>query len=273
MLEQMTLFILIFGCLAAAYFDFKKRVIPNYITYPMIIIGLATSYLTSSIQIALIQSAIILIFGLLFYFTGRLGGGDVKLFLGLALLMPEFKGMPFIMPVVLISSLLAIIILSGYYAIRIFIDKKIKLKENVIKITIIIIVFAALAIYFGFLMIWQASNLINYLVLMIAFAFGLIFIAFDKEIKKNYFLKKIKINSLEKDEVIAKEFLKEKEKRLLGGAGILTEEKISLLKKAKVMEIMVYRNMPAFAPFIALAVLLLIIYPDVMLLFFPSWVV
>ncbi len=85
----------IVGLSISTYTDFKERIIPDWVSYGMIVLGLSLaayeSYFTQSIS-PLAWSAVltiaVFILAYIFWRAGAWAGGDVKLFTGLAALNP-----------------------------------------------------------------------------------------------------------------------------------------------------------------------------------------
>ena len=102
-----TIVIAVVACIYASYSDLKEGIIRNKLTFPLIIIGiiLNTVYVFTStgniwLFIAgLIITGIIFALGYLFWKMGAWAGGDVKLFTGIAALIP-FYSIPFYPPLV-----------------------------------------------------------------------------------------------------------------------------------------------------------------------------
>jgi preflagellin peptidase FlaK len=90
------------ACIYASYSDLKEGVIRNKLTFPLIAIGIilnAIYVFTSTGDIWLfikcvIVTAVIFVLGYIFWKMGAWAGGDVKLFTGLAALIP-FYAIPF----------------------------------------------------------------------------------------------------------------------------------------------------------------------------------
>lgn len=87
--------IAILACLYAGYSDIKKGIIQNKLTFPLIIVGLVLNgiyafMLGSPVFIitTFLYTVLIFIFGYIFWKLGAWAGGDVKLFTGLAALLP-----------------------------------------------------------------------------------------------------------------------------------------------------------------------------------------
>ncbi len=188
-----------------------------------------------------------------------------------------YAGRIFVLSILLVSAVTAVIFFFVFFTLK-YARKGIELKENrenLQKVFLFAIVFIA---YLWFLWQTQAVSPFALFFLGTGFFFGLLFLAFEKGIRKNFFLKKISLSQLEEDEVIATDFLDEKTKNALFGRkafgkektkiefgtfkGILGEKEKQKLEKAGIKEILVYRNMPPFAPFIFLAIIIVLIKPD-----------
>lgn len=83
------------GLALSTYTDFRDRTIPNWLTYGLILTGLALagveSYLQSSVSPLLLTMGVVLVTYIgayVFWRAGAWAGGDVKLFTGLAALNP-----------------------------------------------------------------------------------------------------------------------------------------------------------------------------------------
>src|SRR5262247_2322475 len=75
--------VLVSAVLAAAWSDFRSRQIPNWITVPSAILGLAFHFWFSGLNGAITSiegMALGLGIFIAFYFAGGMGAGDVKLF-------------------------------------------------------------------------------------------------------------------------------------------------------------------------------------------------
>ncbi|MDD3984848.1 MAG: A24 family peptidase C-terminal domain-containing protein [Methanobacterium sp.] len=95
------LIIAIITCIYVSYTDFKEGIIQNKITFPLIAIGILLNgiyfFMISNFLLFIkceIVTIIIFILGYIFWKMGAWAGGDVKLFTGLAALIP-FYAIPF----------------------------------------------------------------------------------------------------------------------------------------------------------------------------------
>ncbi|WP_048190737.1 A24 family peptidase C-terminal domain-containing protein [Methanobacterium sp. SMA-27] len=96
-----SIIIALVACIYASYTDFKDGIIQNKLTFPLIAIGIILNgiyvFTTTNILMfieCVIVTGIIFILGYVFWKMGAWAGGDVKLFTGLAALIP-FYAIPF----------------------------------------------------------------------------------------------------------------------------------------------------------------------------------
>lgn len=247
----------------SAYTDLKTGEIPNKITYALIAAGILLN-IAEQQWYGLAFGAAVFAIGYALYYTGKLGGGDVKLFAGIAMAMPFIAGTVFILPVLLYSALVAVMFLSVYYLVKLARLGKLELKENAQGIVNAIGLGAVLAAYFYFMTSFGFFQLQNSLILAIPLGFALVFLALEKSIRKKFFLKEVPLGKLEEDELIALEFLPEKIRQKINPKAkrIIDEKMIKELKAMKMTKIPVYRNLPRFAPFILVGVILAILRPE-----------
>lgn len=262
--------ILVLAVGIAAYTDWKKGFIYDWLTLPLIGIGfLLGTWEQNWMGIAFGMGVFAVLYA--FYWLGKLGGGDVKLFTGIALLMPFYQNQLFLLPALFFAALGAITFYSLYYLYRLKKEKiKIKWKENrqnVLKGTLFVIL---LSIYLAALVQVNGLSATVAGILWIPFLLAGVFVALEKPIKKNFFSKKVKLEELEEDEVIAMEFINKKilEKTGLGLKGIIGEKEKKKLKELGIKEVVIYANAPRFGPFIFLGVTLALWFPEIVRLFF-----
>lgn len=255
--------IVVVACALSAWTDLKTGEIPDKLTYALIAAGIVLNLVEFNLWAFALGAGIFAI-GYLLYYTGRIGGGDVKLFTGISLVMPFIKGTVFILPVLLYSALIAVVFLSTYYAVKLARLGKLEFKENAKGIFNAAVIGIFLIAYFAILLNSGVFKMQNALVLAVPLFFALVFLALEKSIRKNFFLKSAKLKDLEEDELIAWDFLPEKlQKKLkLKAKRIIDKQLIEELKKEKISEVLIYRELPKFAPFILAGVIIAILKPE-----------
>ena len=73
--------------IAATYYDLKKGIIPIEVTMPLCLLGFVTSILPQT-MINIILAACFLVIATPLYYKNYLGGGDIKLLIGVLLFTP-----------------------------------------------------------------------------------------------------------------------------------------------------------------------------------------
>ena len=109
--------ILLAGCGTAAFTDARTGLILDRITYPMIALGILLNLWEWELA-GLALGAGVFAIGYAVYYMGKLGGGDVKLFTGIAFLLPFFDGKVFLLNALFAASILAVVFYSAYYVSR-----------------------------------------------------------------------------------------------------------------------------------------------------------
>ncbi len=260
--------VLLAGCIAAAYTDAKTGLILDKITYPMILIGIILNLAEANWLFLGIGIGVFAI-GYAVYYAGKVGGGDVKLLTAIAFLLPMFGGSMFLLNALFIAALLAVTFYAVYFAAKYW-RTGINWRENrgsVKKAGLFGIVVIA---YFFALVQMKLLAVTAVLILAVPLGFALVFMSFERGIRKNFFLEKVKLDKLGEDEVIALEFLDKKIKKKLNLKikGVFGKEEIEKLKKLRVEQVPVYRGMPPFAPFILLGCIAALAQPDLISVLF-----
>jgi len=273
--EELRFVIVLIGALVASYTDLKTGLIYDKITYPMITLGIIFSladFITEKNPTYLIFPAVVFVLSYALYFFGKLGGGDVKIFLGIALLLPYYKGKPFFLSMLLMAALASVMVISIFYLIKLFKMKerpRITLSKDVIECLLLGIV---LLLYFAILSYLGIMEPLIALLFFIPLLFALIFLALRKQIQGEFFLRWLSVDELEEDEIIAKEFLDKETLNRIGATfkGIITEKDKKKLKRLGIKRVPVYRDLPPFAPFILLGTIIAYFWPDFFLHLFSG---
>jgi len=115
----------------ASYYDLKERIVSNrgwLIIYPMAVsVNVLDFYLKQNLQdipISLFSIFIAIVVGLLCFYSGFLGGGDVKTFIAISLLCPTFifsnwsLFYPFLPLATIVNSVFLLLIINFYLFTR-----------------------------------------------------------------------------------------------------------------------------------------------------------
>ncbi len=260
--------ILLAGCTAAAYTDAKTGLIVDKITYPMIAAGIALNLLEAE-WVFLVAGAAVFAIGYAIYYMGKIGGGDVKLFTGIVFLLPVLQGKIFILNALFAACILAVSFYSTYYVAK-YARKGIDWQRNRKSTRKALFFGAGIAAYLSAITYMQIVAWQTAAILAMPLMLALLFLAFEKGIRHRFFLKEVKLQNLEEDEVIATEFLNQKTKKTLNLKlkGVFGEKEKAMLQSIGVKTVPVYRGMPPFAPFILLGCIIAILQPDLLGLLF-----
>lgn len=289
-LEQTTLVLIstsiaFIGCLIAAITDFKWGIVPDKLNYALIALGAIMVLMRFELWNALAVYGIaiaVFVLGLLAYLFGQLGGGDVKFFAALTLLLPFYPKeiaalsplnpminipYPFIVSVFFTSAVLAVFFVSLSYLWMFWRDRKqIKnLKQTAMKG----------ALYFFLVtipltLLWGSINQLV-LVVIIPIALGAFLLPFKNILLEKYISQEKKVKDLDDDDVLAIELMSEETKEKLGLSSrktFLNIELKSLKEKARehgIETVPVSENLPKFVPYIFIALVINLLLGDAFL--------
>jgi Flp pilus assembly protein protease CpaA len=251
---------------AAAYTDYKTGLIYDYITYPLIGLGILINLFDANPVYSLGLGGIVFAMGLILYYLGKLGGGDVKLFTGLALALPFYGSSIFVVSALFFAAITAVVFFGLYYFLKYW-RQGIDFKENSQGIKRASMLAAFVGVYFIFMhsLGWISQG---FILVLIPLFIALLFLASEKGIRRQFFLKSVSLQELDQDELIAWEFLSEDLKKSLDlkVKRIIGEKEKAKLKSLGLNEVLIYRELPRFGPFIFVGVLLALLMPDFFLL-------
>jgi Flp pilus assembly protein protease CpaA len=253
----------------AAVTDWKTGYVYDWLTYPLIVIGIALNVLEQQ-WLGLALGIAVFVFGYAFYFAGKIGGGDVKQFTGIALVLPFFSKGIFLINALFIGAMLAVVFYTAFFATKYLLKKGLRFEENKNGIKNACLFAIALALYFFLIFQMHALSLYTVVLLGIPILFGMVFVALERGIRKEFFLKRVKLKDLEEDELAATEFESKKVNELLDLKlkGVLGKQEIEKLKKAKIESVLIYSNVPRFAPFFFLGSIIAMQFPNLLQLLF-----
>ena len=260
---------ILIACALAAYTDYKTGFIYDKITYSLMGFGallLAFDFWQAGNIDWAVLAIPVAVFagGLLLYYSGKTGGGDVKLLSGIAITLPWLSGRIFVAGVLLAASLLAIVVMGAYFITKYALSKP-RWTENKGRLPIALLLAMILTAYFWFAWSIRIFSGPAIALLTLPMAIAVLFLALEPGIRRQFFLKRVGLDQLEEDEIIAREYCDEQTRMALAGSslGVLTENEIAKLRDAGIENVPVYRGLPPFGPFILAGVLLS--------LFFPQW--
>ncbi len=247
----------------ASYTDVRKGMIFDWLTIPMIATGILLNAAEGQL-LGIVIGAIVFIIGYAVYYAGKIGGGDVKMYTAAAMLLPFYGNELFVIGLVLVSSIASVVLLSTYFLARYF-PKGIRMRENMEGIQKALLMGAAILLYLAATVHFGLLRKETALLLGVPAFFGLLYVGLEKGIRKEFFLKTVKLSELEEDEIVALDFLDEKTKKELGMKikGVLGKKEIEKLKQAGIKEVPVYRRLPPFAPFTLIGAIITFLYPGI----------
>ncbi|MFH0906584.1 MAG: A24 family peptidase [archaeon] len=261
--------ILLIACSIAAYTDHKSGYIYNSLSYSLIIIALILDIFTfpfSKLLEVIGISVIIYLVGYLIYYLGKIGGGDIKLFIGINLILPYYFGQLFILWVLIFSSLFSVLIVSIIYSFKLY--KKIKTWKNYFsnnwkKIIRSLVIFIMFAVMLSLSINNSALPKYFYLFLIPIF-FGLASLVFEEDIKKYIYLRNKPVSKIEDGDILAIEYLSKAlrlkfEKIGLSKRSVIEEEDLKKIRALKLRTIPIYDNLPRFGPYILLGAIFVLI--------------
>ncbi len=254
----------------AAYTDLKTGYIYDWITYPLIGLGIILSVLSGQ-WIGIILGIGIYAIGYFAYKQGKLGGGDIKLLAGMALVQPIFSGQLFVVSVLLVASVAACVGLCVKYVGGYLLSKP-KIDWNNSRKKLGIGMLAGLIIFLAYTLSQGIFSIPVTLLFLLALGMGILFYMLEDEVKAHAFLKRIPLEEMEDDELLAIEHLSAEEKEKLGKNITPLIERSDMLrfKHAGMHTIPVYRNLPKFAPFLLVGVLVVYFFPEAISAFIPG---
>lgn len=284
--QQLQGVIIIFFLAAATISDLKKREVPNWVNYGLVIVGISFSLLQSAVAsewrfVAFSVAGLLAALALasLMFYTGQWGGGDSKLLIGIgaALGLPFATHSPFFaVGSQLVSFLLNLVAVSFAYAVVLIallafrnrakfgveLKKQLHSYAKLRKFVLVASVAGVVAI--------AAANdiLVRLLVIIIiaAMFFGLHLSLMAKAVEKACMLKRLSPLNLTEGDWIAADVVVGG-KRIAGPKDLGVDNRqirqlISLYRSRKIKTVLVKEGIP-FAPTFLIAYLITIFYGNV----------
>jgi len=269
----------------ATYYDlFNRKNVPVVIPYSMMLFGLILNL--ASLDINLILSScgvalVVLAIGYPIYKVGQIGGADVLILAGIALLLPDappallpqapaqpFFSYPFILPVFIVSGFLAVLGFSAEYiprtlssALRGGVEVK---AQSVLSSALIVVAYITVVYLFLQAGILSAAQSAFLLILVLLAGFLTLF----KDHISSTMVEWVPLKEIDEEDVIALHMLDPKIVSRLRLQPVLTHSEMEKLKKTRLKRFPVFKGMPPFLPYVLLAVVLLLAFGDPIALLF-----
>lgn len=283
-LITINIFIAVIGTGIAAYWDYKTGIVPDKLSHAMIISGAALAPLVfTDLLYVYGVAALIFALGYVMYIFGQIGGGDVKLFTALSLLIPIYPeklagliksiginpvspNYPFAASVFIFAGVVGyMLIISLIYHKKIWNRRseveefRKKLKKGIL-FSLITLPLAAF---------WVTISP-GFLFLVIPLAISISLLPFKEDMIKLFHGRKKEIQELDEDDVIALEEVGDEKKESLGiwRRTLTNPELLKIKKKAEEQgfkEIVVCEDLPRFVPYIFLSLVLNLVFGDAFL--------
>jgi hypothetical protein len=274
--------IALIGTAYSALTDIKTGYVSDPLAHLMIAFGAVFVILAYPLQQALwIYAIAVAVFGLGFaaYSFGQIGGGDVKLFTALSLLIPfwplqmapidaalgitpAIPNYPFIVSIFLLSGIIYMFFISIIYLRKIYALGR-KIEDFKKKTTMGFVYMLVLIPLFAYWMTFSAMMII----LFFPMALTMLLIPFKDDMVKHFFAMKKKVEDLDDDDVLALECIDEKTIDKLGlWRKTFTPWELKKIKakakKAGIRQLTVCENLPKFVPYILAALVLNLLFGD-----------
>jgi len=224
--------IVIIGATAlAAVIDAYTGEIPEWITIPLMITGVAYAWFSGFLWTSILATIITLGIGYVLYYTGELGGGDVLLLAGISAWKPfiNIAGVPIpsSLAVLILGLLLSSVFFSVFYSLQLGKKRKVFLA---IPVPYLLLPPILAALY--------GAGVTAYL---------------GQKYREELFVRERKVRELVPEDVLA-----EPVDALPAGKKVLEKKDIETLQRKGVKTVKVLDNLPRFGPFILLALILLL---------------
>ncbi|MEM0438355.1 MAG: prepilin peptidase [Candidatus Micrarchaeia archaeon] len=236
--------------LAGSYYDiFRKRVVPDWLSYSFLAVALVYALLTGELNLTKAGgTAAILLIGYLIYRMGYVGGADVLFLASLMLLLPLYAGA---VPSMVLLLLASTVLMAVYLEARFFMGgwKLQPRTEDIATAAIWIIGYAAVA-YMLVGMGFQAFAVAALLIGLVSAVFALI----KRDLNRSMVTWVAPKEIIEED-ILAVEEMDRRIVEKLGLERLLTRKHIERIRKAGLKKVPVYGGLPPYIPFMLVGVL------------------
>lgn len=282
-LELTRIAVAVGGTSVATYYDLThNRTVPDWLTMGMVALGVLAAALTfSSDSLVMVGAPALAVaaIGYPLYRAGHIGGADVLLFLAIALLMPAAPEgllvqskfaiqMPFVLTVFLLSGLF----FGIFTFLRYLLPAMRALAGGEIKLGLMQKAYVTAMAAAGAAFIWIAMEKeMPYtftVVVLVAITFSTFFYLFKQFIARNFLIREVGTDGMDDEDVLAVEEMDEAVVKKYKLQKLLTRKEIERLAKLPLKNFPVYKNMPAFTPYMLAALAAGVLFGDAVLLSF-----
>ncbi|MFA6035882.1 MAG: A24 family peptidase [Candidatus Micrarchaeia archaeon] len=278
-LELARLGVALAGTLAATYYDLThNRTVPDWLTFGLVGIGIICAAITFNAASApAVIIPVIFVFGIGYplYRMGQIGGADVLLYGAIALLVPyapqgllEGAGpepivqLPFILSIFLASGVLFGIVTFARYApaaLKALMKGKVKLGREQALYSVAMLAAGVAVSYLG-----MQGGAPAMFIAMVVFSVvvSVFFYVFKEFIARSFLVENVTIAQIDEEDVLAVEEMKPALVKKFGLQKLLTRSEIEKLKKTGLKKFPVYKNLPAFTPYVLIALALSALFGD-----------
>ncbi|MCK4319639.1 prepilin peptidase [Candidatus Micrarchaeota archaeon] len=247
--ELYRLIVAFIGLAIVSYYDiFNRRNVPDMLVYGFLGIAIIMNIIFFDWDLAIYSfgfSFFVFAIGYAFYRLGQIGGADIYALTSLSLLIPFVPNglfnYPFVFSVLLVGGALFALFAVFFFLKDVLESKK---KPNLFYLALLIpyvifVYFFFNAPFFSFLYFAIASTM------LLATVFFLVF----REAIEHASIKSVRLSELDNEDVLAGPDTEKIMKKYKIGR-VLGEKEAMILKKAGVKKVPIYKNLPPFAPFL-----------------------
>ncbi len=279
------------GTAVATYYDLThNRNVPDWLSFGMLglgVLAVAAGLAMTGFAgwqgvagVVVMPAAIVLGLGYLLYRAGQIGGADVVIFAAIALLMPaapkgilegtnaagaqfaQILQIPFVFSLFLVSGILFGIATFARYLIPCVsaaAEGKIQLGREQKRYLALLAITGAVFIWFA-----RANEmpLVFVGVFLAALIFSAFFYIFKTYIAQRFLIRLVGVKEMDEEDVLAVEEMEQEIVAKYGLKKLLTKSEIARLAKLPIKKFPVYKNMPAFLPYVLAALVLSLLVGD-----------
>ena len=281
------------GTAIATYYDIThNRNVPDWLSFGMLglgvlaaVAGLAMTGFANWQDVAgavVMPAAVVLGLGYLLYRAGQIGGADVIIFAAIALLMPaapkgvlagagasglqavQIVQIPFVFSLFLVSGILFGVVTFGRYLVPCMhaaVGGKVRLGREQTLYLVLLTFTGAVFMWFARANALPAQFILIFLAAMVFSAFFFVFKSF---IARQFLIRVVGVKGMDEEDVLAIEEMEPALVRKYGLKKLLTRAEIARLSRLPIKKFPVYKNMPAFLPYVFAALALSLLFGDVL---------